>query len=96
MLAGCFGGKTADAVSDDTVAIYPGSGNADYLVMFLNRQTLMINGDLAADRLRVTSSRLKQLGRREPRMLKEKAEDQGGTWSFGRPRVLYSSLWRCG
>ncbi len=96
-LAGCLaGGRTPDAVSDDTVQIYPGGADEDYLVLFLNRQTLMINGDLAADRYRVASSRLKQIGCREPRMVREKAENREGSWSFGRPRVVYYSQWQCG
>ena len=93
-LAGCASG-TADAVSDETVQIFPDRGGEDYLVMFLNRQTLMINGDLPADRSRVTSARLKLIGCREPRMIREKAESREGSWSFGRPRVVYYSQWRC-
>jgi hypothetical protein len=94
-LAGCAAESPRQA-SDDTVQLLPTrTDDADFLVLFLNRQTLLYNGDLAADRLRVTASRLKGTGCREPRLLRERAEPQQGTWSFGRPRVLYYSEWKC-
>lgn len=88
--------QSPNEVSDDTVQVLPTrSGDADFLVLFLNRQALLYNGDLPADRVRVTASRLKSMGCREPRLLRERAEAQDGTWSFGRPRVLYYSEWKC-
>ena len=96
LLPGCQSQTPAQA-SDETVQLYSSrSGDADYLVLFLNRQTLLYNGDLPADRLRITVSRLKSVGCREPRLLRERGEAQEGTWSFGRQRVLYYSEWKCG
>lgn len=84
------------AVSDDTVEILRGHGDeANFLVMFLNRQTLLYNGDVPADRVHIIASRLKSVGCRDPRLLHESAEKQPGTWSFGRPRVIYYSEWKC-
>jgi len=95
-IAGCAT-KSAGDVSDDTVEIIPGSARgADVLVLFLNRQTLLYNGDLAHDRMRVIRARLKTAGCREPNLVREHAEEQDGTWSFGRKRVLYYSDWTCG
>jgi hypothetical protein len=83
-------------VNDDTVQILPDQApDADFLVLFLNRRTLLFNGDLPYDRLNVTSSRLKSMGCRGPRMLRERAEQQDGTWSFGGKRVIYYSEWKC-
>lgn len=89
--------QSPNDVSDDTVEILPDNRpDANVLVLFLNRQTLLFNGDLAADRQSVTVARLKQMGCREPRLVREKAERQEGTWSFGRPRIVYISEWGCG
>jgi hypothetical protein len=96
LLPGCAQ-RSAAEVSDDTVELLPNrSGDADFLVLFLNRETLLYNGDLSADRIRITVSRLKSVGCREPRRLRERAEEQEGTWSFGRKRVIYYSDWKCG
>jgi len=96
LLPGCAPQTPAQA-SDDTVQLYPSrAGDADFLVLFLNRQTLLYNGDLPADRVRIAVSRLKSVGCREPRLLRERGEAQQGTWSLGRPRVLYYSEWKCG
>lgn len=96
LLQGCARQSAAEA-SDDTVELLPSrSGAADYLVLFLNRETLLFNGDLPADRARITVSRLKSVGCREPRRLRERAEEQEGSWSFGGKRVIYYSEWKCG
>lgn len=96
LLPGCARQSAAGA-SDDTVELLPKhSGDADFLVLFLNRETLLYNGDLPADRMRITVSRLKSVGCREPRRLRERAEEQEGTWSFGRKRIVYYSEWKCG
>ena len=97
VIAGLLWGCVAKSgSSDDPVEIIPTSGgNADFLAMFLNRQTLLYNGDVWADRQHVISSRLKTMGCREPRMLRERAEVQEGTWSFGRKRIVYYSEWTC-
>jgi hypothetical protein len=95
-LQGCSPQSLA-AASDDTVELLPSRApDADYLVLFLNRQTLLYNGDLFADRLHVAASRLKSVGCREPRLLREQPQPQGGTWAFGRPRIVYYSEWKCG
>ncbi len=93
LLCGCAS-KGIDQISDDTVEIIP-NGNGDFLVMFLNRQTLMFNGDLAADRQRIVASRLKSTGCRDPRILRERGDEQPGSWAFGRKRILYYSEWTC-
>jgi len=96
LLQGCAQ-KNAGEASDDTIELLRNrSGDADFLVLFLNRETLLYNGDLPADRVRITVSRLKSVGCREPRRLRERAEEQDGTWSFGRKRVIYYSEWKCG
>jgi hypothetical protein len=95
LLWGCAS-QSVDQVSDDTVQIIPSGGGADFLVLFLNRWSLLFNGDLPADRQRIIASRLKSTGCRDPRMLRERAEDQQGSWSFGRKRVVYYSEWKCG
>jgi hypothetical protein len=95
LFAGCAP-ETAREASDSTVEILPTrDDDANYLVLFLNRQTLLYNGDLAADRISVTASRLKNMGCREPRLLREQAEPQSGSWRFGRSRILYVSEWKC-
>ena len=95
LIGGCAS-KSIDELSDDTVEIIPtGSGGGDFLVMFLNRQTLMYNGDLAADRRRIVASRLKSTGCRDPRLLRERGDEQPGSWAFGRKRVMYYSEWTC-
>jgi hypothetical protein len=95
LIAGCAP-ESAGEASDSTVQILPTrEGDANYLVLFLNRQTLLYNGDLAADRVSVTASRLKRVGCREPRLLREQAEPQSGRWSLGRSRILYVSEWKC-
>ncbi|HXZ01456.1 MAG TPA: hypothetical protein VEI03_15785 [Stellaceae bacterium] len=96
LLSGCAD-KSATEVSDDTIQVLRSySGDADFLVLFLNRRTFLYNGDLPADRVSLTVSRLKSVGCREPRRLRERAEEQEGTWSFGRKRVIYYSEWKCG
>lgn len=96
LLQGCAR-ETANEASDDTVELLPShSGGADFLVLFLNRSTLLYNGDLPADRINITASRLKIVGCREPRRLREWAEAQDGTWSSGRKRIVYYSEWKCG
>ncbi|MGO8918305.1 MAG: hypothetical protein ACLQJR_20590 [Stellaceae bacterium] len=96
LLQGCAQ-KSAGEASDDTVELLPShSGGQDFLVLFLNRQTLLYNGDLPGDRVRIIVSRLKSVGCREPRLLRERPEEQDGTWSFGRKRVIYYSDWKCG
>ena len=88
--------KAPASVSDDTVEVLPSHyDGADFLVLFLNRETLLYNGDLAADRRHITIGRLQSVGCRDPRLLRERAEEQGGTWSFGRKRVIYYSEWKC-
>jgi len=78
-------------VSDDNVEIWrPGSGDADFIAAVANRQTLLFNGNLRADRISLVGSRLKSLGCRYPRLLREKAEDEGGN------HILYYSAWKCG
>ena len=95
LLCGCAS-RSIDQVSDDTVEIIPtGGGGADFLVMFLNRQTLMYNGDLASDRQRIVASRLKSTGCRDPRILRERGDEQPGSWAFGRKRLVYYSEWTC-
>jgi hypothetical protein len=98
LLPACSGGgKGLGPVNDDSVQIMPDEApDADFLVMFLNRQTLLFNGDLPYDRLHVTGSRLKSMGCRDPRMLRERAEEQDGRWSFGGKRIIYYSEWKCG
>lgn len=87
----------AKEVNDNTVQIMSsGSADADYLVLFLNRRTILYDGDLPADRLRVTGSRLKIMGCREPHLVRERAEEQDGTWPLGGKRIVYLSDWRCG
>ncbi len=94
-LAGCAP-QSAGQASDDTVQLLPTrEDDANFLVLFLNRQTLLYNGDLPADRVHIIASRLKSVGCSEPRLLREKAEPQSGTWSFGRPRIVYYSEWKC-
>jgi hypothetical protein len=93
LLAGCAP-KSPDQLSDETVQIIP-TGRGEFLAMFLNRDTLMFNGDLAADRMRIIAARLQSAGCRDPRMLGEHAEEQPGTWSFGRKKIVYNSEWRC-
>ena len=96
LLPTCRGTRLGN-VNDDTVQILPDQApDADFLVLFLNRRTLLFNGDLPYDRLRVTGSRLKSMGCRDPRMLRERAEEQDGTWSFGGKRIIYYSEWKCG
>jgi hypothetical protein len=97
LVPACSGGsKGTGDVSDNIVQIMPDqSPDADFLVMFLNRQTVMINGDLPFDRLRVTGARLKTMGCRDPRMLRERAEEQDGTWPLGGKRIIYYSEWKC-
>lgn len=94
LLLGSCTPKSADQISDETVQIIP-TGNGEFLAVFLNRQTLLFNGDLPADRERIIAARLQTAGCRDPRVLQEHAEDQGGTWSFGRKKILYYSEWRC-
>lgn len=94
-LAGCAT-QSPGSASDDTVELLPShSDGADFLVLFLNRETLLYNGDLAADRRHITIGRLQSVGCRDPRLLRERAEEQDGTWSFGRKRVIYYSEWKC-
>jgi hypothetical protein len=96
-LAGCSGKKALDALNDDTMEVMRDrASDADLLVGFLNRRTLLFNGDIQADRISVISSRLKNAGCRDPVMRREHAEEQDGTWSFGRKRVVYYSEWTCG
>jgi len=90
--AGCnsSAGSTND-VSDSNIEIWrAASGDADFIAAVTNRQTLLFNGNLRADRVSVVGSRLKALGCRDPRLLREKAEDEGGN------RILYYSAWKCG
>jgi hypothetical protein len=95
LLPACGGGKGAD-MNDETVQIMASRApDANFLVLFLNRRTVFFNGDLPADRLHVTSSRLKLMGCRDPRLVRERAEEQEGTWSFGVKRIVYYSDWRC-
>jgi hypothetical protein len=98
LLPACSGGsKGLGPVNDDSVQIMPDqASDADFLVMFLNRHTVLFNGDLPHDRMNVTSSRLKSMGCRDPRMLRERAEEQDGTWSLGGKRIIYYSEWKCG
>ncbi|HZB91083.1 MAG TPA: hypothetical protein VE397_06570 [Stellaceae bacterium] len=96
LLGGC-GQTSVNQLDDDTVEIMPSAdGNADFIALFLNRQTFLYNGDLPADRQHIIASRLKTAGCRDPRMLGERAEEQDGTWSFGRKRIIYYSAWKCG
>jgi hypothetical protein len=97
IVAGLLWGCVSQTGSnDDPVQIVPTRDrNADYLAMFLNKQTLLYNGDVWADRQHIISSRLKNMGCREPQMLGERAEEQDGTWSFGRKRIVYVSEWKC-
>jgi hypothetical protein len=96
-LAGCASPSRAPGdVSDENIEIWrPGNDDADFIAAVLNRQTVMFNGDLRADRISVVGSRLKSLGCRDPRLLREKAEELDGTWSFGRKRILYYGAWKC-
>lgn len=95
-LPGCAA-KGPDDVSDETVSIVRSRApDADFFAMFLNRQTFLFNGDLPADRQRVIGARLRTLGCRDPRLMREKPEEQDGSWSFGRKRVVYLSEWKCG
>jgi hypothetical protein len=95
LLPACSGGRDQSTV-DDPVQIVPDeAADADFLVMVLNRRTVLFNGDLPHDRLSVTRSRLKTIGCRDPRMLRERAEEQDGTWSFGGKRIIYYSEWKC-
>ena len=91
-LAGC--GSSAPAPNngrDNGIEIWrAGSGDADFIAAVANRHTLLFNGDLHADRISVVGSRLKLLGCREPRLLREKAEDEGSN------HILYYSAWKCG
>jgi hypothetical protein len=94
LLPACGHGK--GGIDDDTVQVVASqSSDANFLVLFLNRQTLLFNGDLAFDRQRVTSSRLKSMGCRDPRMLRERGEEEDGTWTFGGKRIVYYSEWKC-
>ena len=95
-LAGCGSSGRTDDGSDDTVQIWrPGNGDADFIAAVLNRQTLLFNGDLRADRISLVGARLKSLGCRHPSLLREKSEELDGTWSFGRKRLLYYGAWKC-
>lgn len=95
LLQGCAP-QSPSAASDDTVQVLRSySGDADFLVMFLNRRTLLYNGDLYADRFHITVARLNSVGCRDPRLLRERAETQDGSWAFGRKRVVYYSEWKC-
>ena len=91
-LAGC--GSSAPAAKnglDNSIEIWRApSGDADFIAAVANRHTLIFNGDLHADRVNVIGARLKLLGCRDPRFLREKAEDEGGN------HVLYYSAWKCG
>jgi hypothetical protein len=94
-LAGCAA-QSAEQASDDGIQILPiREDDANFLVLFLNRQTLLYNGDLPADRVHIIASRLKSVGCSAPRLVREKAEPQSGTWSFGRQRIVYYSEWKC-
>ena len=94
-LSGCAAQSDREE-SDDTVQILSTRSNdANYLVLFLNRETFLYNGDLPADRIGIIASRLKRIGCREPRLLREQPQPQGGTWMFGRPRIVYYSEWKC-
>jgi hypothetical protein len=96
LLPACGGGKGIADVNDDTVQIMASSApDADFLALFLNRRTVLFNGDLPVDRLHVIGSRLKLIGCRDPRLVRERAEEQEGTWSFGGKRIVYYSDWRC-
>jgi hypothetical protein len=96
VIAGLLWGCASTSGNEDPVQIVPTRDrNADFLAMFLNRQTLLYNGDVWADRQHIISSRLKTMGCRDPRMLGERAEEQPGTWSFGRKRIVYYSEWAC-
>ena len=96
-LIGCSGKKAIDALNDDTMSVTRDRApDADVMVGFLNRRTWLFNGDLAADRISVISARLKNAGCREPVLRREHAEEQDGTWSSGRKRVVYYSEWTCG
>ena len=92
VLGGCAGQhKSLDDVNDDKVQIArAANGDADFIAIVPNRRTVMFNGDLQFDRLSLIGSRLKQIGCREPRLLREKAQDEGGN------RVVYYSAWKCG
>jgi hypothetical protein len=46
---------------------------------FSNRPSLLFNSDLPADRRNVIGARLKRLGCRDPRLVRERAEEQEGT-----------------
>lgn len=82
--------------SDDIADIIPSRApGVDFFVMFSNRPSLLINGDLPADRRSVIGARLKRLGCRDPRMLRERAEPRDGTWALGRPKMVYASEWVC-
>ena len=86
-LAGCGG---APGSASDPIQIYPdSSGNADFIAVVPNQQSLIFNGSLRADRISVVGSRLKSMGCRDPRMLRESAENEGGN------RVVYYSAWKC-
>ncbi|HUC64466.1 MAG TPA: hypothetical protein VMA53_03485 [Stellaceae bacterium] len=96
VVAGLLWGCASNSANDDPVQIVPTrDGNADYLAMFLNKQTLLYNGDVWADREHIITSRLKNMGCRKPRMLRERAEQADGTWAFGRQRIVYYSEWEC-
>ncbi len=95
LLGGCAG-KSAGETSDDIVEIMRDEAPiGDFIAMFSNRPTFLVNGDLPADRRNVIGARLKRLGCRDPRLIRERAEEQEGTWSFGRKRMLYLSEWKC-
>jgi hypothetical protein len=91
-LAACAGQhKSLGDVNDDKAQITrAANGDADFIAMVPNRRTVMFNGDLWADRVSLVSSRLKLIGCREPRMLREQAQGEGGD------RVVYWSAWKCG
>ena len=91
-LAGCAppAGAPNDA-GDGTIEIWRAPrGDADFIAAVANRHTFLFNGNLRADRISVVGSRLKALGCREPRLLREKAEDEGND------HIFYYSAWKCG
>ena len=69
--------------------------SGDFLAIFSNRPSLLFNGYLPTDRRNVIGARLKRLGCRDPRLVRQRAEEQEGTWSFDRKRILYLSEWKC-
>lgn len=91
-LAGCNpSARSSNDVSDNNIEIWrAASGDADFIAAVANRQTFLFNGNLRADRVSVVGSRLKSLGCRDPRLLREKAEDEGSN------HILYYSAWKCG